>query len=139
MSDKLHGNLSDHPPSCLALRGKINEDSCAAKKSKMTNLKNREKRTKKKTFRFSVEELEKLNRKMEVAGITFSEYSRKCLLNKKIDSKYDRDTVIQLRRIGNNLNQIAKRINTSDKEIQNQNYNLMSVLDQLKNIIKQIV
>ena len=68
-------------------------------------------------LRISNEDKEKLKEKAAAAGYkSVSKYIRDCALGKKITARVDIDAVYNLRKIGNNLNQIAKQINTEKKD-----------------------
>ena len=45
-------------------------------------------------------------------GVSLSTYLRKSILGERIISKTDLQTVFELKKIGTNLNQLAKHINT---------------------------
>jgi hypothetical protein len=66
-----------------------------------------------KTLRFTKEEIEQIERERKKANLSFSEYARKVLLKKRVKCKSkDREKLIfELNRIGNNLNQITRRVN----------------------------
>ena len=68
-------------------------------------------------LRISNEDKEKLKEKATAAGYkSVSKYIRDCALGKKITARVDIDAVYNLRKIGNNLNQIARQINTEKKD-----------------------
>ena len=68
-------------------------------------------------LRISNEDKEKLKEKAAAAGYkSVSKYIRDCALGKKITARVDIDAVYNLRKVGNNLNQIAKQINTEKKD-----------------------
>ena len=89
-------------------------------------------------FRVNEEEYEKFLKDVSKAQTTKSDYLRKLINNAEIKEKPDREfynTTQQLIRIGNNLNQIARKANSLDfintKEYQ-ENAN------ELKNLITEI-
>ena len=89
-------------------------------------------------FRVNEDEYEHFLKDVEKAQITKSEYLRNLINNVEIKEKPDREfynTTQQLIRIGNNLNQIARKANSMDfintKEYQEN-------ADELKNLIKEI-
>ena len=89
-------------------------------------------------FRVNEDEYEHFLKDVEKAQITKSEYLRNLINNVEIKEKPDREfynTTQQLIRIGNNLNQIAKKANSLDfintKEYQEN-------ADELKNLITEI-
>lgn len=68
-------------------------------------------------LRISNEDKEKLKEKAAAAGYkSVSKYIRDCALGKKITAHVDIDAVYNLRKVGNNLNQIARQINTEKKD-----------------------
>ena len=68
-------------------------------------------------LRISNEDKEKLKEKAAAAGYkSVSKYIRDCALGKQITARVDIDAVYNLRKIGNNLNQIARQINTEKKD-----------------------
>lgn len=62
--------------------------------------------------RLSKDEKEQVLKCVETEGISVSMYLRKSVLGKKIPSKTDIQTVFELKKIGTNLNQIAKHVNS---------------------------
>lgn len=79
--------------------------------------------TEKKTIRRSVvfteAEYRTIQEKVKLSGMALSPYLLSCGLNKKIVApipKFDRLSLAQLAGIGNNLNQIAKRVNSAGLE-----------------------
>ena len=80
----------------------------------------------KKTVRFSETEFTEIEQKLIEHQLTFSEYARSALLDKKIHSKNNIESIYQnkkiieeLNRIGNNINQIAKSLNSARPDISN--------------------
>jgi hypothetical protein len=69
-----------------------------------------------KTIRFSESEFAMIQQKLESANITFSDFARSTLLKKKIKLPIERELIYELNKIGNNLNQIAKRVNSDDRK-----------------------
>ena len=72
-----------------------------------------EKKEVKITFRVSSDEMERIEKKIEKSKLSRSEYLRKATLDKKIVvvevlTEYS----TELRRIGNNINQLTKAVNT---------------------------
>jgi hypothetical protein len=65
-----------------------------------------------KSIRLSFEENEILLSQLEKHNLTFSNYARAKILNQKIKSKITNDLIYEIAKIGNNLNQIAKYVNT---------------------------
>ena len=63
-------------------------------------------------FRLSEEEAEQLKSKVEKSGMSQQEYLMKCALNKNVTNTDGlKEISIELKRIGTNLNQIAKHCN----------------------------
>jgi hypothetical protein len=65
-------------------------------------------RTITKSLRFSLAEYESINLELEKTNLSFSSFTRNLLLKKKINSKTDDKLILEINRIGNNLNQIAR-------------------------------
>jgi len=82
-----------------------------------------------------------IKEKAKEAGKDISDYMRTVALNKKIESKTDLHTVIQIRRIGSNINQIARKMN-STSEIKNVDELILRLklihqeLEEMKSILK---
>jgi len=72
-----------------------------------------------KTIRFSKSEYEKIEIEIKKTNSNFSNFAKSVLLKKQIKTKINQDYLIQLSRIGNNINQIAKYINTQKDGINN--------------------
>lgn len=62
--------------------------------------------------RLSKEEKETAIKRAKAEGVSLSTYLRKVILGERIASKTDIQTVFELKKIGTNLNQLAKHINT---------------------------
>lgn len=63
-------------------------------------------------FRLSEEEAEQLKNKVEKSGMSQQEYLMKCALNKNVTNTDGlKEISLELKRIGTNLNQIAKQCN----------------------------
>lgn len=69
-----------------------------------------------KTIRFSETEFQQIQQKLDLAEISFSDFARSTLLKKKINLPIERELIYHLNKIGNNLNQIAKRVNSNDRK-----------------------
>ena len=65
-----------------------------------------------KSIRLSFEENEILLSELKKHNLKFSEFARAKILNQKIKSKITNDLVFEINKIGNNLNQISKYVNT---------------------------
>lgn len=74
-------------------------------------------------FRLSEEEAEQLKSKVEKSGMSQQEYLMKCALNKNVTNTDGiKEVVPEIKRVGNNLNQIAKELNGKGYY----NYNLIT-------------
>ena len=85
-----------------------------------------------KTIRFSEDEYSKISDKLEKADIDFSTFCRSAILKKKIKLPIERELLYQLNKIGNNLNQIAKRINQKEK------FSVLTELVQIEKALKDL-
>ena len=85
-----------------------------------------------KTIRFSSEEYSKIEELMSEHNLTFSEFARGAILKKKIKLPIERELLYQLNKIGNNLNQIAKRINQKEK------FSVLTELVQIEKSLKDL-
>lgn len=90
-------------------------------------------RTITKSLRFSLAEYESINLELEKTNLSFSSFTRNLLLKKKINSKTDDKLILEINRIGNNLNQIARAVNKQDK------INVLSELVKIEQSIKELV
>ena len=72
-------------------------------------------RTITKSLRFSLAEYESINLELEKTNLSFSSFTRNLLLKKKINSKTDDKLILEINRIGNNLNQIARAVNKQER------------------------
>ena len=64
-------------------------------------------------FRATEEEKDRIMKKVEASDLSISEYLRRCALDKQIVAVNGLDDVArELRAIGNNLNQIARAVNS---------------------------
>ena len=68
-----------------------------------------------KTLRFSVEEFAQIQAELDRANISFSTFARSAILKKKIKLPIEREYLYELNRIGTNLNQIAKAVNSGER------------------------
>lgn len=73
---------------------------------------NRDKRI---NIRLSEDEFNSISEKSKNQNMTKAHFCRKIILNEKLIPKTDQDLVDQIRRIGININQIAKIANTQNK------------------------
>ena len=63
--------------------------------------------------RITINEQTKIKNKADELGLSVSAYMRKTALNQRIIIKTDKEMVRQIQFIGNNINQIAHRLNTN--------------------------
>lgn len=90
--------------------------------------------------RVSIEEKEKIANISKSLGVSISTYLRKSLLREHINSKTDVQTVFELKKIGVNINQLAKHINSLplDEEIINSLSSIENFIAELKQIIDKL-
>lgn len=100
-----------------------------------------EKRTARLELRLTFEEKEKLSKMAQERGKTIAQIIRELVINDKLVTKTDIQTVIELKRIGNNINQIAKQINLIPPEDNIKLYlqELHDILNMLSVITKKLV
>lgn len=79
------------------------------------------------------EERDSVNERAKQEGMTLSAYARRSILNRKMVSKTDVQTVFELNKIGNNLNQLAKHVNSLPVDD-----NILASLSDIKYLISQI-
>jgi len=82
-----------------------------------------------KSLRFSSDEYAKVEAQLTTLGVNFTEFAKNAIINHQITIPIQMDLIYELNRIGNNLNQIAKSVNSSEK---------IPVLTQLVEIEKQL-
>ena len=91
------------------------------------------KRDKRMTIRGTEQEKKKIEQKTEKSGLSRNEYMIRSALEQKIfDLKSVNDLRIQLKRIGNNLNQIARKLNQNNTLAQEEKILLIEEIDDLK-------
>lgn len=83
--------------------------------------------------RLSEEEKEQVLKHAKTEGVSLSMYLRKSVLRERIASKTDIQTVFELKKIGTNLNQLAKHVNTLPVE-----ENILESLKVLDNYIEEL-
>ena len=102
------------------------------------------KRKKPVTFWLSEHELSSLKNKISKTSLTRSDYLRKCSLNKNITVIPGiRDLVIEIKRIGNNLNQLTRSVNRGALTVLGDDFkvikdDLKTVWDKLAAALKKI-
>ena len=95
-------------------------------------------RPKQLSFRVNEEEYQKLQERVQESGKNQQEYILSCVLDKKIvNTDGIKELIPELKRIGNNLNQIAKRCNEggvlpSEAEVREQGEELKQVWQLLR-------
>lgn len=89
-------------------------------------------------FRLSEEEAEKLQKKVEQSGMSQQDYILKAVLDKPITNTDGiKELVPELKRQGNNLNQIAKSLNEGGY-VDYALYELPKVLKEMREIWQQL-
>ena len=83
--------------------------------------------------RVSGAEKAELRESAEEAGVTVSEYVRRRSLGRPVTARADRETRVLLRRIGVNLNQLARAANTPGTAVPERP--LGDALDQLRRVL----
>ena len=86
--------------------------------------------------RLSKSEKELIDRRAKGLGISLSAFLRKSLLGEQIVSKTDVQTVFELKKIGVNINQLARHLNTLpvEEEIRNSLFSINNYIRELKQI-----
>ncbi len=69
----------------------------------------------KKSVRFSKDEIQKIDQFLLEHDLSFSDYARSKILNLKLKSKLNERLIYEINKIGTNLNQIAKYVNSTKK------------------------
>ena len=96
------------------------------------------------TFWLSEYELSLLKNKISKTSLTRSDYLRKCSLDKNITVVPGiRDLVIEIKRIGNNLNQLTRSVNSGTLTVLGDDFkvikeDLKAVWDRLAAALKKI-
>ena len=91
-------------------------------------------------IRVSKEEKEQIKKIAKSLGVSVSTNTRKSLLKEHITSKTDIQTIFEIKKIGVNLNQLAKHINTLpiDEEIERSLVFIKEYIDELKLITDRL-
>lgn len=84
-------------------------------------------------FKISSQDRKLLTDRAKKLGLSVSEYIRKTALNKKITVKTDVEMLMQVRKIGVNINQIARKINKDPSSI-----NIGTGLTELENYMRYL-
>lgn len=100
-------------------------------------------RPKQLSFRVNEEEYQKLQERVQESGKNQQEYILSCVLDKKIvNTDGIKELIPELKRIGNNLNQIAKRCNEggvlpNESEVREQGEELKQVWQLLRRYLQR--
>ena len=104
-------------------------------------------RNRKITVRFSEDEYNQLNFICEVLGITYSQYLRRAALTRRIEhptvyATFSDDAAQkltgQMGKIGSNLNQIARKLNSGDPQAEQTMKSIETAIDQLNERMKYL-
>lgn len=103
--------------------------------------KNRENRLARVEVRFSESEKKHLSDKADQLGMNISTYIRQAVLKDHIISKTDLQTAFELKKIGTNLNQLAKHVNSLpvNENILNSLNNIDNYINELKQITDKLI
>lgn len=101
----------------------------------------KENKTKTIIVRLSATEKEVAVKRAKSEGVSLSTYLRKSILGERIISKTDIQTVFEIKKVGVNLNQLAKHINTLpvDENIVRSIAEIDSYIKELKQITDKLV
>lgn len=94
-----------------------------------------------KRVKLSKDEWSIIFEKMEKTNLNFSEFARMSMINSQIFSKKEKraiankELIIELAKIGNNLNQVAKHLNIEKKGIDRVG---LEMLSRIENHLKEI-
>lgn len=88
-----------------------------------------------KSIRFTQDEIEQLEKFANGYGISISEYIRSRSLNHYIRSRIEIDLISQIKKIGNNINQIARYANVK----KTLDYNILKELKQINNKLDELI
>ena len=87
--------------------------------------------------RITINEQTKIKNKANELGLSVSAYMRKSALNQRIIIKTDKEMVRQIQFIGNNINQIAHRLNINSDML---NYfDVYTQMEEYKEILQLII
>lgn len=101
----------------------------------------KENRTKILILRLTENEKKQAVKRAKDEGITLSSYIRKCVLNEKFVSKSDLQTAFELKKIGTNLNQLAKHVNSLpiEENILSSIKDIEGYIEELKQITNKLI
>lgn len=95
-------------------------------------------RTRKMTFRLTEEEYKKIKEKVEEAGISQQQFLLKTALNKEImHIKEFQELIFQIKKIGININQIARKANETGRISSTDMEEVKGGLEQIWQSLKQ--
>ena len=87
----------------------------------------------KKTLRFFPDDIEKIESEISKTNLSFNDFCIRAIMKRKIKSadeeNFNRDLIFQINKIGINLNQIARAVNSKDR---------VAILTELVEIEKQL-
>lgn len=91
--------------------------------------------------RLSLEEKQTLKNKAKGYDLTMSAYIRKCALDYTLTSKTDIQMVFELKKIGVNLNQLAKHVNSLpvEENIKDSLFLLENYIHELKELTNKLI
>jgi len=92
------------------------------------------KREIRRSVRFSKSENEQIIKKLNQHNLSFSDFARSAILEKEIKTKLTLEYIYHIQKIGNNLNQIAKQMNTKKSDVPNSE--ILKLLIDIKNDIE---
>lgn len=119
--------------SCLATAELLNAARCTLRHLKTEYREMNDSRTEVIKARLTTDEKKRIMDLAKAEGVSLSTYLRRSLLREKIVSKTDIQTVFELKKIGNNLNQLAKHVNTLPV-----NENIIESISFIKNYIDEL-
>ena len=99
------------------------------------------------TVRFSEDEYDQINFICEVLGITYSQYLRRAALTRRIEhptiyatfsDNAAQQLTGQMGKIGSNLNQIARKLNSGDPQTEQTMRSIEAAIDQLNERMKYL-
>jgi hypothetical protein len=82
------------------------------------------------SIRLTAEEKEALKKKAEHANMSMTDYLLRCSSRKKIRVVNMNKVIIEMKHVGNNLNQITRKINSGDFK----SYNFEKVIEEQRKI-----
>ncbi|HDX6325276.1 TPA: plasmid mobilization relaxosome protein MobC [Campylobacter fetus subsp. venerealis] len=86
-----------------------------------------------KSIRFNKDEWQELEKILQENNISFSKFTKSAIFSLKVKppkSNLTRDFLIELSRAGNNLNQIARHLNTSKKGMDRVGLDMLNKIEQ---------